>query len=153
MKILNSRDVKKIMNVVKDKYGISGIKLDYVFLQDENKLFITSRDFQRVEDLKTNNVGLFFGKVVDGGIILSIEASQIIGNLALNTANIDKEEIKYWIAGYDLNTDRKNGFVFIKHNNDFFGVGKVKDNKIFNLIPRERRIYSLSSGSRQDNQV
>ena len=34
------------------------------------------------------------------------------------------------------------GYVLIRHGNDFIGSGKASDRKIFNYVPKARRISS-----------
>ena len=150
--ILNSKETRKIVDKVKEDYGIKEIDLDYIFVRVKDKLFTASNDFNKLSTERIHNFGLFFARIVDGGMKLSIEGSQMIGNYATkNVAEIDFENIKKWIAGYDVPVDNGDGFVIVKHNKDFFGCGKARDKVLMNSVPRERRIYTLSSGSRQGN--
>ncbi len=150
--MLNAKESRKIINGVKENYGIKEIALDYIFVRVNDKLFLASNDFKQLSTERIHNFGLFFARIVDGGLKLSIEGSQLVGSYATkNVAELEIENIKKWIAGYDVPVDCEDSFVIIKHNNDFFGCGKVKENLLMNSIPRERRIYNFSSGSRQDS--
>ena len=152
--ILNAKETRKIVDRVKENYGIEEIDMDYIFIKVNDKLFLASNDFKQLSTERIHNFGLFFARIVDEGMKLSIEGSQMIGNYATkNVAELDIENIKKWIAGYDVPVVNSDGFVIVKHNRDFFGCGKIRNKILMNSVPRERRIYNLSSGSRQDNLV
>lgn len=144
--VLNTRELKQIVAMLEKQFGFND-KLDYVFLQDENNnLFIANRSVFSVDFKKLNidSIGLFFGEIKDDGIKLSIEASQMIGKKAnKNIVELTDEEEKEWIKGFDLKKDcRENGFVLIKHNNDFLGTGKCQEGKIINYVPKVRRVLA-----------
>ena len=84
---------------------------------------------------------------LENEIRLSIEGSQIIGpKAAKNVVEINEEQTKEWLKGEDLEIDGKSnysGFVIIKHNADFLGTGKYKENKILNYVSKSRRISSF----------
>ena len=145
LKILNSNEKKKLLDEIKKQYNIKKLDLDYIFLRNnDNKIFILSKDFAKldVKNIRINSLGLYFAKLHPDGIRLSIEGSQLIGPLAKNNIiNIDDNEIKLWIRGNDLTTDKKfDSYVIIKHNNDYFGSGIYKDGKIRNMISKDRLI-------------
>lgn len=145
LKILNSNEKKKLLDGIKKQYNIKKLDLDYIFLRNnDNKIFILSKDFAKldVKNIRINSLGLYFAKLHPDGIRLSIEGSQLIGPLAKNNViNIDDNEIKLWIRGNDLTTDKKfNNYVIIKHSNDYFGSGIFKDGKIRNMISKDRLI-------------
>jgi len=144
LKILNKKEIKGILALIKKQWDAK-IDLDYAFLQDkENKIYIINKDFAKIQldKLRINNIGLYFGQIRNNELRLSIEGSQLIGKEAKNNVlEITKEQSRDWLRGEDLEIEQKiKGFVLLKHNNDFFGTGKVKDNKILNFVPKGRRI-------------
>ena len=84
----------------------------------------------------------YYHFVKDNKIRLSIEGSQLIGPKAKkNIVELNDKEAKEWLKGIDL--DKKtnnNGFVLIKHKNDFIGCGKQMKDKILNYVPKIRRL-------------
>ena len=44
------------------------------------------------------------------------------------------------MAGEDVEIESKKGLVVLKHNGDFIGCGKSNGEKVFNYVPKERRI-------------
>lgn len=145
LKILNKKEVKKVLNKIKEQYGIENLDLNYVFLKNnEDKIFITNRDIERIdfEKLKINNIGLYFCKIEHDEPRLTIEGSQIVGKSAKkNVVELNDEQTIEWINGGDISSDAdSSGFVILKHNNDFLGTGRFKNNKIINFLPNERRV-------------
>lgn len=149
-KILNSKEIKEIIKIIEEHYGIKNLKLHYGFLKNnQNKLFLVDRDFSNIDlkDLRINSIGLYFGEHRNDTMRLSIEGSQIIGKFATkNIAEINETELNDWVTGKDIVYGEANlgGFILIKNNNDFLGCGRYKDGIIFNYISKDRRIKALT---------
>ena len=145
--IQNTREKKEIIKALEKEYGFTK-KLDYVFLRNkEDKIYIISRDIEKLDlnKLRINSIGSYFGELRNGEIRLSIEGAQIIGPKATkNVIELNEEKIEEWFKGFDVDyeSDYK-GFVIIKNNNDYYGSGKLKENKILNYIPKIRRLPHL----------
>ena len=146
MKPLDKKETKRIIDELNDYYGIKELKLDYIFMKNnQDKIFIISKDFKSLntKELRLNGLGLYFLNV-SKGLRLSIEGSQIIGiHAKKNVHEINDENLKEWLQGYDLDCDELKGYQLIKNKNDFYGVGFASNNKIRNFIPRERRIRNV----------
>jgi len=144
-KILNSKEIKKILNWLKEQYGIKELKIDRAFLKNnKDKIFLISKDISELQtrNIRLNLIGMYFAKEVKDGIRLSIEGSQLIGPKAKkNIIDLDEKQLDDWLNGQDVEyeTDSK-GFVIIRYNNDFYGVGTAKEGKILNYVPKDRRI-------------
>jgi len=139
-KILNSNQKKKIINYLEEQYDLKGLKLDYIFVEKNDKIYLLSNKFKDFElcNLHINSLGVYFIKKDR----LSIEGSQIIGKIAQkNVVDIDKSQTEKWVRGEDLNVEGDySGYVIIKHKNDFYGCGSYKENIIKNFVPKDRRI-------------
>lgn len=147
-KVLNTREVKKILDWLKKHYGIKELKIDKVFLRSaKDKIYLISRKVSELEtkNLRINLVGMYFAKEEKKGIRLSIEGSQIIGPKATkNVVELNKKQVDDWTKGQDINCDADaEGFIIIKNDKDFYGVGNYKEGKILNYVPKERRIKKL----------
>lgn len=147
-KVLNTREVKRILNWLKEHYGIKELKIDKAFLKStKDRIYLISKKLSELDpkNLRINIIGLYFAKLEKNEIRLSIEGSQIIGPKATkNVIEVDEEQIKAWIRGGDISYEAgAEGFVLIKYKNDFFGVGKYKEGKILNYVPKERRIKKI----------
>lgn len=146
-KFLNRKEIKKILGLIKEQWGCEA-KLDYVFLMNEkNKVYIVNRGIEKLklENLRINSIGLYFGELNRGELRLTIEGSQIIGPKAKkNVLELNGDEVKEWMKGTDLDKDTGlAGFVIIKNNEDFLGTAKVKGRKILNYVPKIRRINTV----------
>ena len=146
LKILNSKEIKKILKLIQNQWNAK-LTLKYAFLKNnKNRVFIVNKDLEKInlEKLRFNSIGMYFCEINDQDIRLSIEGSQIIGpNTTKNVVDISEEQTKQWLHGEDLEIKGNfSGFVIIKHNNDFLGSGKYKEDKILNYISKSRRISS-----------
>jgi NOL1/NOP2/fmu family ribosome biogenesis protein len=144
LKILNTREKKEIQKLL-DKQFDSNFKLEYeVFMNSKNRIYLLNRDVVKVklDELRINSLGLYFGEVYENEIRLSIEGSEIVGKTAKkNVLSLSDEEAKKWMSGEDFELNTKlNGFVIVKNNNDFLGCGKVSNSKLYNYVPKERRV-------------
>ena len=147
LKILNSKEVKEILKLIENQWNAK-LKLNYAFLKNnKNRVFIVNKDLSKIDFLKLriNSLGMYFCEINTPNIRLSIEGSQIIGPTATkNIVEINEEQTKQWFKGEDLEINGNyNGFVIIKHNNDFLGTGKYKEGKVLNYISKSRRINSM----------
>jgi len=144
LKILNSKETKEILKLIEEQWGAK-LKLDHAFLKNnKNRVFIVNKDISKIDysKLRINSTGLYFCEIDKIGIRLSIEGSQIVGPKATkNIADISDDQVKKWFKGEDLEVKGKySGFILIKHNKDFLGSGKIKENKILNFVPKIRRL-------------
>tara|TARA_Y100000310_G_scaffold341964_1_gene443103 strand:- start:1585 stop:2037 length:453 start_codon:yes stop_codon:yes gene_type:complete len=147
LKILNTKEIKEILKLIEDQWDAK-LKPDYAFLKNnKNRIFIVNKDISKIEleKLRINSIGMYFCEIDNLGIRLSIEGSQIVGPKAeKNTVEITEQQVKQWLKGDDLEVDENyDGFVIIKHNNDFLGTGKYKENKILNYVNKSRRVNSI----------
>ena len=148
LKFLNSKETKEILKLIEGQWGAE-LKLDFTFAKNsKNRVFIVNKDINKIDfsKLRINSVGMYFCDL-ENEIRLSIEGSQIIGPKAVkNVVEINEEQTKQWLKGEDLEIEDKgnyHGFVIIKHENDFLGSGKFKDNRILNYVSKSRRINAI----------
>lgn len=150
-KVLNSREVKEIMGIIKQQWGadLSDVSDSCGFLEGKDgDIFLISRDVEKLDlqQLRINSLGLYFGQLRNNELRLSIEGSQIVGKTATkNVAELDDREFKLWLRGEDVEKESSNcsGYVIIKHNDDFVGCGKCKEEKVLNFVPKARRIVNI----------
>ena len=107
---------------------------------------IINKDMNRVEydKLNINSIGLYFGEINRGSLRLTIEGSQIIGPFAKKgIIELNEKHTKQWMAGEDIELDEDYPveFYIIKNKlGDFLSSGKVKEKKLLNYVPKERRV-------------
>jgi len=139
-KILNSNQKKKIINYLKDQFSLEDLKLDFIFIEKNDKIYLLSNKFKDFEPgrIHINLLGVYFMKRDR----LSIEGSQIIGKLAQkNVVEVDSKQMKQWVHGEDISIKGDySGYVIVKYDNDFYGCGSFKEGVIKNFVPKDRRI-------------
>ena len=149
-KFLNKKQIKEVINTLDKQWGLKEKEFDYAFLMnDKKKIYIISKDITTVDfdALRIDSMGIYFAEYTNNEIRLSIEGSQIIGQIATkNIIEINDGLTKLWIRGYDIEVkdykDQENAFVIVKNNGDFYGCGRLKEGKILNHVPKSRRIKS-----------
>ena len=138
---LNNKQVKEVHKKLKDQFEFSE-KLDHVFFQKKDKIYIISKDFRKIDpkNFSINAIGLYIIKIEKPGLRLSIEGSQIIGpKTNKNILELDNPE--EWLKGKDIELNKKLGpIVIIKYKKDFLGSGICSKGKVINCIPKSRRV-------------
>ena len=146
MNFLSRKEAKAILAFAEQNWGA-----DLEFLLDEygfritssNDVYIVSRDVEKLDLklLRVTGVGIYLGEFYQG-LRLSVEGAQIIGPHAKkNVIKISDVELDAWFHGEEFSTDETNNGLFIlKHNNDFVGCAKVTNGRVFNFLPKSRRM-------------
>lgn len=150
MKILSSTDKKKILEKLKQRFGIE--KLPYLLLQfGKEKIRGYSGNLSREElsvldkNVRVENIGLYLAKIHDSEIKLSLDSLHMLKKqISKNIVNLTKHQAESWFKGQDIVLDKEiqKGFVILKYGEDFIGCGKVVGDGtiIKNYMPKERRI-------------
>ncbi len=150
LEVLNSKEKKAIISLTEKQYGATIDKDSYVFLKSKkNKVYIINSKLNQLElgNLKIKSIGLYFAEVRDSLIRLSVEGSQLIGpNATKGVLELNESQIKQYIKGYDIESEEfknlSDSFYIIKYKSDFFGCGKISNKKLFNYLPKTRRVSS-----------
>lgn len=152
LQILNTRELKEIKKVLIKQFDFQG-KLPYVFLiSPRNRIYIVNRDFEKIPlnklGTKIDSIGLYFGEYKNTSIRLSMEGSLIIAkDSSKNILELTEDEMKKWLKGEDLFKDmgEESKFLIIKYKKDILGCGRYKEKRIFNYVPKERRMKVFSN--------
>ena len=144
LRVLERKNKKAFLQLLKKQFEFND-KLDYVFLtNNKNKIFIINKDIADIdlEKIRVNSAGLYIAEFSNNEVRLSIEGSQIIGPKSKkNIIELDKKQARDWLKGKDIEkTTKEQGFVILKHNKDYLGSGKAKEDKILNFVPKTRRL-------------
>jgi NOL1/NOP2/fmu family ribosome biogenesis protein len=144
LQVLNSKERKNIFSLLKEQFSFE-FQEDYeFFINPRNRIFILSKDFSKinVKQLRVNSLGMYLGELYNNDLRLSVDAAQLIGKGAKkNIIELNDEQAERWMKGEDFEVDSDiNGFVIVKNNSDFLGCGKVAGRKLYNYVPKERRI-------------
>jgi NOL1/NOP2/fmu family ribosome biogenesis protein len=144
VKKISPREVEEL---IKENYG-SEISLDSfnVFIRKDQKIFLASKGLPAPLIEKSDYL-LHFGTIKrNRKIQLSVEGSQLVGRTASkNIAVLDEENISKFVEGLSAKPKELVGcsignFVLVKHGNDFYGSGVLREGYVEGYIPKERRI-------------
>ena len=146
MKPLTSTDKKRIIEQLNEQFGITD--LPYLVIQfGKEKLRLYTGNLSKEElyyldnEIRIENIGLYFAKYEDVGIRLTIDGVQLLKNqITKNILELDDTQANQWLKGNDLDINTERGWKILKHKNEFLGCGKSTGERITNFMPKERRI-------------
>jgi len=147
LKLLKSSQKKKVLEKLNEQFGITN--LPFLLIESgKEKLRAFSGTLNRDEIFELSKItnietiGIYLAKHEEGkDIRLSIDACHLLKDqISKNIVLISPEDLKLWIRGHDLDIKTAAGAVIIKSGDDFVGCGVSNSEKIYNYIPKERRI-------------
>ena len=147
IKVLNSKEKHRIIEKLKERFGIKSIP--YIIVQSgKERLRIASINLSTDEIKKLSQIanieliGLYFATLVNDEIRLSIDATHLLkSQINKNILEISEKEKEEWLKGGDLQKkNNERGFVIIRYKEDLLGTGKLSEEKIGNFLPKERRV-------------
>ena len=147
LKILNQKEKAEIEYKLHEQFGISSVP-GMIVMRGQERLFLFSGNLSEEEINKLEKctfierMGVYFAKIVDDSLRLSIEGSQILKEqIDKNIFELDEKQAEEWMKGHELPIKTgSHGFIIMKHEGDFLGTGKASNEKIGNFIPKNRRL-------------
>lgn len=145
--ILEGKERKKIINILKEQFGIEEIEGTLIKRGKEKIYFFTGsftkEDIRKLEKTTfIERTGVYLAKEIEGKLRLSIEGSQILKNkITKNIVELNRKEVETWMMGHEI--EKKTGlkdYVIIKYKEDMLGTGRASEEKITNFIPKSRRL-------------
>lgn len=145
-KFIRTPEKRRMIEELNAKFGIT--ELPYLLIESgKEKIRAFSGHMSKDEIIelakmtKIEGVGVYFMKKENDGLRLSFEASQLLRKqISKNILDIDDKQLQLWIRGYDLELKAPQGVYAIRYKGDFLGCGKSNGEKLFNYVPKERRI-------------
>ncbi len=151
LQILNSKETAKILEMLKEQFGITEIS-GKIIQRGAERLFLYQGSFtkEKIKEIEQTipieRIGVYFAKIVPGeeGIRLSIDGTHIFKNqITKNIFELTDKQAEVYLKGEELQLktpEQEKGFKVIKYKNDFWGCGKASSEKISNFIPKQRRV-------------
>ena len=145
-KFIRTPEKRRLIEELNETFGIS--ELPYLLIESgKEKIRAFSGSLSKDEIIQLGRmaniegVGIYFMKKEDSGLRLSFEACQLLkAQITKNILYINDNQLELWIRGHDLDIKVPQGTYIIAHGEDFLGCGKSNGEKIFNYVPKERRI-------------
>lgn len=145
-KFIKSSEKKQIESELEKIYGIQ--KLPYLLIEaGKRKIRAFSGSLLKEEIMalskstKIELVGIYLISKKDEEARLNFDAVSLLKDkINKNIIEINKEHFEKWIRGQDLELKIQKGTVVIKYENDLIGIGKSNGEKVFNYMPKERKL-------------
>jgi NOL1/NOP2/fmu family ribosome biogenesis protein len=147
MKFLNSKQKKLIKEGLKETYGITELK-DYLLIEfGKKRLRAFSGNLTREEISQLSQItnieliGMYLINQKDDDLRLNFDAVSLLRDqITKNVLEIDKKHLEMWFRGYDLELKCPRGIIVLKFQAELVGIGKSNTEKIFNYVPKERKL-------------
>lgn len=142
-RVMNSKEVKEMQAVMKEQFGtlISGT----LYIGSKDRVYLGTPETLEIDFKKVNaeGVGVYIGRLNPQGYRPSIEGAQLL-QAKKNVFEISKEQLAEWIRGFNLTIETDfEGFCILTHKSEVLGPGKIAAKKVWNYVPKERRIRRL----------
>lgn len=144
---IKSSEKKKILQELNEEFGIE--KIPYLLIwTGKEKIRAFSGHLAKEEIMTISRltnieiIGLYFGKKENNEKIrLSLDTTHILKDQIKNKiVEINEQQLQEWLRGHDLQIQTEKGNVIIKYEQDLMGCGKSTGEKIFNYVPKDRRL-------------
>ncbi len=144
LKLLARKELKELKKIIVEQFG-AVFDFDYAVLKNkDNDIFIANKQLFDIDfsELRIDSFGLYFGQFKNNELRLSIEGAQLIGHVAKkNIVELSFREMRDFFHGGEIEKEKTaDGYVILKHGNDFIGCSRFKGGKLLNFIPKARRI-------------
>lgn len=147
IKFLRSDERKKILQELKEQYGIENLPFMLIETGKE-KLRAFSGSITKDEIFQLGKlanielIGLYLIKQ-EHDLRLSFDATHLLKDqISKSIIEISDADLNKWMHGYDIelkeNTEKQT--YVISNKGDFFGCGKSNGKTIFNHVPKDRRL-------------
>lgn len=145
IRFVRSSEKKRIIEEIDNQFGIT--ELPFLLLETGNDKFrgfsghLSKEELAKLAHIaNVEIVGLYLLKK-EHGFRLSFDASTLLKNqISKNILYLSDAEFYEWIHGRDIDKEVPQGTYIIGHNGDFLGCGKSNGKRVFNYVPKDRRI-------------
>tara|TARA_Y100000310_G_scaffold342359_1_gene445305 strand:- start:6498 stop:6953 length:456 start_codon:yes stop_codon:yes gene_type:complete len=147
IKFIKSSGKKKILAQLSEQFGIT--KLPYLLIaggKEKIRAFSGSLSKEEIFELnkltKIEGLGTYLIKQeADKPFRLSLDATHLLSKqISKNIFTLNDQQLADWLHGLDIQVKAPNALLVLKHGSDFLGCGVSNGKKIYNYIPKERRI-------------
>ncbi len=143
---INSKEKKKILEELQNLYGITN--LPYSFSEAGKKKIrafsgtMTRDEIQELTEITNVEViGMYMFNQKDDDLRINFDALPLLKDqISKSIININENQYNHWIRGQDIDFVSPSGTYVLSFNGDLVGIGKSNGVKIFNYIPKERKL-------------
>ncbi len=143
---IRSSEKKKILEELEKLYGITS--LPYILAEAGKKKIrafsgtMTKEEIQELTEITNVEViGMYLISQKDDDLRINFDALPLFKDqITKSIIEINEEQFEKWIRGQDLDLQSNSGTFILSHKGDLIGQGKSNGIKIFNYIPKERKL-------------
>ena len=146
MKVLTSSERKEILEKLDEQFGISALPYLMIMAGKEKiRAFSGSLGKQEIEKLGENMrielPGLYILREESDGYRISHDGLFVFKDLIKkNIVDVSDEQADEWLRGNDIMIESADKWVVLRNKGELIGCGKVKNKKVGNYVPKERRV-------------
>jgi len=150
--IINSKELKIFLGKISKQFGVEDVSVfsKYLFLKNAKKKVFLTTSYEKDAKFripKSEKAGLYFATInKDDSLRLSLEGSQLVGKCATHHIMVlNHNQAENWLKGFDFDIPKvdEDGYYLLKYKEDFLGCGLVRGDKLFNFLPKTRRLKVL----------
>jgi len=144
---LRSSEKKSIIEELQKQFGIAN--LPYLLIRggkEKIRAFSGSLSKEEIEKLsevlRIELIGSYLLKNEhENEYRLSFDSCHMLKDQIIkNIIELDEQQFQHWIRGLDLDIKVERGTYIVRYKNDFLGCGKSNGEKLFNYVPKDRRL-------------
>ena len=145
---IKSSQKREILAELEEIYGITN--LPYLLLETGKKkirAFSGSLSKEEISQLDSvaniEIIGMYIISKKDISPRINFDAltlKEIKSQITKSIIEINDEQLQLWLRGYDLDIQSNQGIIVLKFKEDLVGIGKSNGQKIFNYLPKERKL-------------
>lgn len=156
VKFIKSNEKRRLVEKLNERFGIKEIPGILIETGKEKvRGFSGSMTREEIKELgeiaNVEIIGLYLFKSEEVGLRLSLDGTHFFANQIIKgVIELSDSELESWMNGFDLiienlefkpkNPEEFGAVVVLRHGDDFVGCGLSNGEKIFNYVPKERRI-------------
>jgi len=127
---------ERVLELLKEQFGVE--RLEFELREGGSGRYYAYRRCElEVEEFAS---GVYFGKLERQGFRLSVEGCYLVGRSAKRgVVEVSREQAERWMRGESIPCSGE-GYVILRWGGYFLGCGRVKDGRVLNYLPKERRI-------------
>lgn len=148
---IKTKEKKELLKELEELYGITELPYQ-LFRGGKQRVRAFSGTMSKEEILELSGIarveviGMYLISQKDAEPRINFDAIPILKNqITKNIFEINEEQYQKWIRGYDLELQAPRGTLIIKFKDDLVGIGKSNGERIFNYLPKERKIKTQLS--------
>jgi len=146
---LNSKEQKPLVKFLESHFGYTGDWNFVVYTNAQGRIYVARHSIgdAPLEKLNIKVAGIYLGEWRNDELRLTIEGSQLLGpQCTKQILELTTPEVAQWMRGEDIPySGSEQGFVLVRHGADFLGTARASKGKLWNFIPKGRRVKIIGS--------